>query len=53
MMSKVMKTIILVRNLSKNHTSFGSMTATCPGYFEANFAAVEHPPAPPPTTTSL
>ncbi len=35
-------------------TLLGSMTATFPlPSFEANFAAVEQPPAPPPTTTSL
>ena len=35
-------------------TSLGSMTAhwSLPN-FPANFAAIEHPPAPPPTTTNL
>ena len=34
--------------------SAGSMTATLPlGSIDVNFAATAHPPAPPPTTTSL
>ena len=45
-----------INNIKKSEmsTSHGSITATFPaGKMELNFAAVEHPPDPPPTTTNL